>query len=728
MRLRRLCLTSALALVAGAAAGIAAQPAKADSNFNRVASFATSLNMAEGEDTARETSAEIIAVSGDGNTLVYTDGPLGVAGLVDITDPAAPKALGNLDVGGDPTSVGVLGQTAFVAANTSKNFIETSGHLVALDLDSKTEIARCDLGGQPDSVAIAPDGSFLVVAIENERDEDLGDGRVGQMPPGYLYMADIKEGAVDCASGRQIDLTGLAEISPEDPEPEFVDVNALGETVVTLQENNHIVVVGRDGKVINHFSAGTVDLTEIDATSDGALLFTESQPGRKREPDSVKWIDDAHFATANEGDMDGGSRGWTIFNKSGEVVYEAGASFEHALIALGHYPDKRSRAKGVEPESVAFANYDGQPLLFIGSERGSAVGVYDVSDLKAPVLLQILPSGVGPEGYATIPARGLLVSANETDLGEDGAARAHVMIFQRSEAPARYPYLTAEGAEERIGWDALSGLAADPEVAGRLYAVNDSFFKAQPTIYTIDATQTPARIVSALRVTRDGAPAQGLDMEGVTLAREGGFWLANEGDADKGVPHALYRVDAAGAIVEEVPFPAALTDHAKRFGAEGITWVGDRLWIAIQREWGDDPKGFVKLVSYDPVAKEWGAVRYPLAAPTSGWVGLSEIAAHGDHVYLLERDNLIGDKAATKIVARVPVSELNPAPLGGELPVVSREVVRDLIPDLLSNGGYVLDKVEGMTFNADGSAWIVTDNDGVDDSSGETMFWKVGPF
>ncbi len=116
MRLRRLCLTSALALVAGAAAGIAAQPAKADSNFNRVASFATSLNMAEGEDTARETSAEIIAVSGDGNTLVYTDGPLGVAGLVDITDPAAPKALGNLDVGGDPTSVGVLGQTAFVQA------------------------------------------------------------------------------------------------------------------------------------------------------------------------------------------------------------------------------------------------------------------------------------------------------------------------------------------------------------------------------------------------------------------------------------------------------------------------------------------------------------------------------------------------------------------------------------------------------------------------------------
>ncbi len=57
--------------------------------------------------------------------------------------------------------------------------------------------------------------------------------------------------------------------------------------------------------------------------------------------------------------------------------------------------------------------------------------------------------------------------------------------------------------------------------------------------------------------------------------------------------------------------------------------------------------------------------------------------------------------------------------------MVSREVVRDLLPDLLSNGGYVLDKVEGLTFDAEGTAWIVTDNDGVDDSSGETMLIRV---
>lgn len=83
----------------------------------------------------------------------------------------------------------------------------------------------------------------------------------------------------------------------------------------------------------------------------------------------MTWIDDEHFATANEGDYEGGSRGWTIFRKDGRVVYESGVSFEHAMIQIGHYPDQRSDSKGVEPESVTFANFGGTPFVFVGSER-----------------------------------------------------------------------------------------------------------------------------------------------------------------------------------------------------------------------------------------------------------------------------------------------------------------------------------------------------------------------
>jgi hypothetical protein len=195
-------------------------------------------------------------------------------------------------------------------------------------------------------------------------------------------------------------------------------------------------------------------------------------------------------------------------------------------------------------------------------------------------------------------------------------------------------------------------------------------------------------------------------------------------------PHAIYHVSKDGLIKAkkgEIGLPAELMAVERRFGFEGITKVGDTLWMAVQREWKDDPKKHVKLVAYNLETKEWGAVHYPKAEPNTGWVGLSEIVAHGDHVYVIERDNQHDFRAVTKKVYRIPLAEMQPAPLGGELPVVSKELVRDLLPDLTATGGYVLDKVEGLAITAEGEGYILTDNDGVDDASGETMFFSIGP-
>ena len=259
---------------------------------------------------------------------------------------------------------------------------------------------------------------------------------------------------------------------------------------------------------------------------------------------------------------------------------------------------------------------------------------------------------------------------------------------------------------------------------GMIYAVNDSFYGYQPTIFTIDPSSTPAKIVAATPVTRAGMPAQKLDLEGITTDGEGGFWVASEGRSDRVIPHAIYHVNAKGEITDEIGLPAALLAGETRFGFEGVTMVDGTLWMAVQREWGDDPKDHVKLVSYTPETEEWGAVLYPKATPDTGWVGLSEITAHGDYVYVVERDNQIGAAAVTKKVYRIPASEMVPAAIGGELPVVSKEEVRDLIPDLKSWGGYVVDKVEGLAITEDGTVYVSTDNDGVDDSSGETFFWS----
>jgi len=715
--------SSSLILVAGAFPVLA--DGHTTSRFNRIASFATPLNMAAGEDTQRETSPEIIAATADGMTLVYTDSPLGALGFVDITDPAAPAPLGNMALDGEPTSVAVVGDTAFVGINTSESFVAPSGNLTSVDVTARAVTGTCDIGGQPDSIAAAQDGSFIAVAIENERDEDLNDGVIPQLPAGNLTIVPVSDGVLDCGGMIVVDLTGLADVAPGDPEPEFVDVNGLGEVVVSLQENNHMVVVSASGEVLSHFPAGAVDLTGIDVGEERAFVYDGEQPGRLREPDAVKWLDDDHFATANEGDYEGGSRGWTVFHKDGTVAYEDGTAFERALIQIGHYPERRSGNKGVEPESIEAGTFGGQDMVFVGSERGSVVGVYAMEG-TSPELLQLLPSGIGPEGILALPARNLLVTANEVDLIEDGGARAHVMIYEYAQGPAIYPTITSAGAQDLIGWTALSGLAANPEVPGKLYAVNDSFMALQPRIYEIDATQTPARITGYKDVTREGYPAQKLDLEGIVADGAGGFWLASEGRTDRMIPHGLYHVDGNGVIQDEIPFPADLLAVEKRFGAEGVTMVGDTLWIAVQREWADDPDNHAKLVAYNTETGDWGAVLYPKAAPATGWVGLSEITAHGAHVYVVERDNQIGANAVTKKLYRVPLAEMVPAPLGGDYPVVSKEEVHDFLPDLASFNGFVLDKIEGFAIDAAGTGYALTDNDGVDDHSGETYFWSIG--
>ncbi|MHA7970671.1 esterase-like activity of phytase family protein [Rhizobium sp. CAU 1783] len=718
------------ALTAALLASVAA-PAGAEQVFNRISSFPVAANLPADKDKLSTTSAEIVTASEDGNTLVYSDSPLGAIGFVDISDAKAPKAGGALMMDGEPTSVTVVGGKVLVAVNTSESKAKPSGKLAIVDLASKAIDATCDLGGQPDSVAVSADKSFAAIAIENERDEDVDEGKIPQMPAGDLAIVSLKDGVADCASVKHVDLTGIAEVAPEDPEPEFVSINSLGEIAVTLQENNHIAIIdGKTGAVKTHFSAGAIDLAGIDTKSDGALKFTGKKEGVLREPDALKWLDDNRFVVANEGDYEGGSRSFTIFDKTGKVLFESGPSLELEIARIGHFPDKRAKSKGVELEGLEAATFGDQKYFFVLSERASIAAVYKDTGAE-PELVQLLPSGVSPEGAVAIPGRNLLATANEVDLGEDGGPRSHVMIYERGEGEATYPMVRSETVDGApIGWGALSGLVGDAEKAGTLYAVNDSFYAMQPTIFTLDATSKPAAITAALPVTRAGQPAQKLDIEGITLDGKGGYWLASEGDPAKLVGHGIYNVDAKGEIKAEIGFPVELLAGQTRFGLEGITSVGEgddlTLWMAVQREWADDEKGTVKLLSYKPKSKEWGAVRYPLDKAEEGWVGLSEITAHGDHVYIVERDNQVGNAAKIKKLYRVAIADLKPAALGGELPLVKKEEAHDFLPDLkAATNGYVVDKLEGFAFDAEGKAFAVTDNDGVDDSSGETLFFPV---
>jgi DNA-binding beta-propeller fold protein YncE len=192
--------------------------------------------------------------------------------------------------------------SAVVGVNTSPDFINPSGVLAVVDIESMTVVHEIDLMGQPDSVDVSKDEQYIVVAIENERDEDLEEGRLPQMPAGFVVIVDTPTGSAPSDwTTRKVELTGLDILYPEDPEPEYVSINEDNVAAVTLQENNGIVLLDLpSGNITSSFNAGSVAVDVIDTVEDLVISLTGSAT-LLREPDGVTWIGNDYYATANEG-------------------------------------------------------------------------------------------------------------------------------------------------------------------------------------------------------------------------------------------------------------------------------------------------------------------------------------------------------------------------------------------------------------------------------------------
>jgi hypothetical protein len=282
----------------------------------------------------------------------------------------------------------------------------------------------------------------------------------------------------------------------------------------------------------------------------------------------------------------------------------------------------------------------------------------------------------------------------------------------------------------------MSGLVGDPGDADTLYGVNDSFL-AEAGIFTIDVSGRRARITERVLVSDAAGTRNDLDLEGIAVAPEGGFWVASEGRVEAGSsrPNAILRVDEAGAVQDEVELPADVIASATSSGLEGIAVTGDGttefVYVAQQREWGDDPAGVTKIGRYEPTTGEWTVVGYPLDAvesPAGGWVGLSEITLAPDGRFvILERDNQGGTAARVKrlYVVDLADADFQPFVAGQPLPVVDKELAYDLLPVLEANSIWTPDKVEGAAVTADQRAFVVTDNDGLDEATGQTVFVEL---
>ncbi|MDD3610431.1 MAG: esterase-like activity of phytase family protein [Halothiobacillaceae bacterium] len=685
--------------------------------------------------------AEIVAATPDGMTLVYTNAGAGQIGLLDITNPASPKALINVDVTrngvGEPTSVAVSpdGKYAVVAVRLGDNQSNPArGQLQIYDLSNVKNprwVKDITIGIGPDSVALIGEKTTLraVVAIEDEETNEEGDATLGGLRPGSVDVVGLEDLYGEKSSGvKTLDLVSALSVTPNinypfDPQPEFVSINrATGKAAVSLQENNALALLDLSKtdtpKIETLYSTSvSVRSSNADLKADKEIALVSSMQGR-READAVAWVGNDLVATANEGDTDlktfgdgiySGGRGFSLFDMKGSVIFDSGAQSEANAVIFGHYPDSRSAKKGIEVEGVLSANFGGANFLFAASERGSFVEVYRLDDSRNPVFKQLLPTGMSPEGLVAVTGRAdgkkLLITANEGD--------GSLNIFQfHADGPtpnARQPQLASTGAN--LPWSALSGLTTD---GSYLYSVPDNAF-ASSRIFRIDPAQVAQGRMSvdkAIFIRDSEGKTVSLDPEGIAWTGNG-FWIASEGKtADT---NELVRVSTDGRIQERVSLPAdILARFAKAStstGFEGVTVSPDGrfLYVALQRGF-DTSKPYAAILRYDTQTGDWISSDYPLDQhsqdPASYWTGLSDLTLLNDgRLLVLERDKGGGENgAATAEIKRV--YSVYPADMvdGGLL-------TKTLVKDMRKDAGFLQEKAEGMTVFAN-ELWVVNDNDG----------------
>jgi len=461
---------------------------------------------------------------------------------------------------------------------------------------------------------------------------------------------------------------------------------------------------------------------------------------------------------------------------TGTVIYDSGNTIEIDIVRIGHYPEGRSAKKGNEVENVLYdeavlSNGKVLPLLFVLSERGSVVFVYDVAVPSSPTLLQSLPVGVGPEGIVFIPSMNAVAVASEED-NRKNKIRSSITLFKLFEDGTVPEYPTLVSANRIIDdviqkgfipFSALSSLTATNE-DNILYTVEDSFY-LKSRILEIDTTNSPAVVTSEFRISdKTGVLANclvdklgvnvtidqiinddktvNIDPEGIAFSPQGGFWIASEGKGTIGdppeekpfeYPNFVLKVSDSAEIMECILLPDDYPPQF-RFGFEGITQDGDNLVVTFQRAWKPDLEP--RIAVYNTSTQTWKFAFYPLDTPESqngGWVGLSDISLippkfsteDGSSFLVLERDNQGGPDAVIKRIYKINLGDYTFE--DGE--VLTKTLFQDVVPTLLEPKGEVFEKVEGLAISPEtGRIWILNDNDGVDDNSGEQQLIVVNTF
>ena len=374
---------------------------------------------------------------------------------------------------------------------------------------------------------------------------------------------------------------------------------------------------------------------------------------------------------------------------------------------LGHYPDERSENKGIEPEHVEYGKFRNCEMLFVNSERSSLTFIFEVSDPENPEFLQALPAIRTPEQGVALPSRSLYLSASEStdfDLDIDSGINIYECQYQQ------YPFL--ESADEDglpIPWGSIAGLTGEED--GTLWAVEGEFFRF-PQILEIDGNAHPPLITEAIRITNStGELIENLSPVGIDLT-EDGFVIVDKAS------YSLLLLDSNGVLQDTAPVSPVNSM------VSGVAFDQEIGYVVTELD------GTVVVCNLTLTCNV-SVFTYPLDAPESqengSTVVLKDIASLGNGTFLfLETDNVQGGFDAA--VRRIYQATL---PTGNKTDtVLQKTLVEDFLLELKDLNGPVLVGFDSLAVTGNQTMypdvqkltlWVVNDNKGTDDTSGETQ-------
>jgi hypothetical protein len=558
---------------------------------------------------------EIVDLSSDGSFLVATQGKKVVRyDLDDLGSPTQAALSADLVTGngtGDnepgPTSVAIVRDqyvlVPFNDNNAGATTVDPADGIRVLDADDLSVVrtvlfsdgtvtgAPSGTVGQqnllevPDSVAVSPDGTKAVVAVENDRELGQPVSATNPYPGGVPGFVRIDTTDADPANwtfglvalppayitANSFPATAMDPVPRFDAQPEFVDVTSGNRVVGSIQEGNALAFFDLDDPAGTLPDSAIVSAGQSTFLADTvnenppALSFTTSLT-RDRQPDTVKWLAGGTLvALANEGENGalGGTRDFSIHRTDGTLVKALGSAFDRATADFGFLDDSRNDVpdKGSEPEGLETVTIGGREYLLVMGERSESLSLWDVTVPESPRLKGFVPTGEAPEGIAASARRGIVVVANEDSAGALGLPGFFTLHRFTDSALLDEDRLIPRGTA--TPYFNLRGLGAGLDRL-RLAAT--------------DGTTPPTRVLSVQTGGRGYAPLReeatvtgNAVFEDVAPAPGGGWWVVTTSE--------LRRIDASGTVTLTKAIPGG--------GGSGVAVTPDGQTVYVSSSTAD---------------------------------------------------------------------------------------------------------------------------------------------